>query len=66
MSLSILSRELQEMTTVANHDLKLSAAWVVTHSLQYVAGTHPPPPQNTVGPACLPELEGNLNAPESD
>lgn len=54
------------MTTVANHDLKLSAAWVVTHSLQYVAGTHPPPPQNTVGPACLPELEGNLNAPESD
>lgn len=49
-----------------SHDLKLSAAWVVTHSLQDVAGTHPPTWVTAGRPACLLELEGNLNAPESD
>lgn len=49
-----------------SNDLKLNPAWVVTHSLQDVADTHPCYSVTAGRPACLLELEGNLNAPESD
>lgn len=44
-----------------SHDFKLSTAWV-THPLQDVAGTHPPARDTAGRPACLPKLEGNLDA----
>lgn len=45
-----------------SHDLKLSTAWVVTHPLQDVAGTHPSARDTAGRPACLLKWEGNLDA----
>lgn len=47
-----------------SHDLKLSAAWVVSHSPQEVTGTHTPLGTLAGRSACLLKLEGNLDAPE--
>lgn len=46
-----------------SHDLKLSTAWVVTHPLQEVTGTHPPTRGTAGRPACLLKLEGKSGCP---